>query len=263
VDITPVGTPQSGSANNGGDVTLTFDEALDEGDVVYVLHGQADSGTIALGPSTSGYTELAKHDAAVPKAGVYRKVMGATPDSTVVLPGTGAGQGSTIGVCIALRGADATTPEDAATTTAGPTFDNNPNPAAVTTVTAKAWVLGVAASDGPDSSWSPISGYSNQVEAHGIDTFRINGALMTKEVATPGAEDPGAYTVGPGAENWYAFTVAVRPASLPSASLFATATGTTVDVVDETDATSDLHLSVDDDPDAPTDTDWVNNAVEV
>lgn len=55
----------------------------------------------------------------------------------------------------------------------------------------------------------------------------------------------------------------VEDLAVPVANLFATGTGTVADVVDEADTTTDLHLSVDDDPDAPTDTDWVNNSVEV
>ena len=46
-------------------------------------------------------------------------------------------------------------------------------------------------------------------------------------------------------------------------SLFATATGTITAVVDETDATSDIHLSVDDDPASPTDADWMNSSVDI
>ncbi len=59
----------------------------------------------------------------------------------------------------------------------------------------------------------------------------------------------------------------IRPAPLfPSGltvDLFATADGSIVDVVNELDAASPLWSSVDDDPDTPTDTDWINNAVDV
>ncbi len=49
----------------------------------------------------------------------------------------------------------------------------------------------------------------------------------------------------------------------PVASLLATGTQTIADVVNENDNTTDLHLSVDDDPASPSDSDWVNNEVEV
>lgn len=49
---------------------------------------------------------------------------------------------------------------------------------------------------------------------------------------------------------------------MPTVSLYATDTQTIVDVEDELDTTIDLHLSVDDDPATPNDTDWVNNTVQ-
>jgi hypothetical protein len=58
--------------------------------------------------------------------------------------------------------------------------------------------------------------------------------------------------------NWDYLTTAFS-----SASLLATATHTVADVVNELDNTTDLHLSVDDDPAAPDDDNWVNNAVDV
>ncbi len=45
-------------------------------------------------------------------------------------------------------------------------------------------------------------------------------------------------------------------------TLFATADGTITSVVDETDGTTDIWQSIDDDPATPTDTDWINNAID-
>jgi hypothetical protein len=47
-----------------------------------------------------------------------------------------------------------------------------------------------------------------------------------------------------------------------SVELFATATGTITAVVDEIDTTTDIHLSVDDDPASPSDGDWMNNSID-
>lgn len=60
----------------------------------------------------------------------------------------------------------------------------------------------------------------------------------------------------------------IRPAvqglpSLPTASLFATGTGTTANLVDEADTTTNLHESIDDDPSSPNDSDWVNNVIDI
>ena len=74
-----------------------------------------------------------------------------------------------------------------------------------------------------------------------------------------GTVTPGGVTV--------AGVVFTRPPSfisgtiVPSVNLYSTATGTFANVVDELDTTIDMHLSVDDDPSAPNDADWVNNTV--
>ncbi len=47
------------------------------------------------------------------------------------------------------------------------------------------------------------------------------------------------------------------------ASLYSTVDATIVDVVNEVDAGSPLWSSINDDPETPTDTDWINNEVEV
>lgn len=57
------------------------------------------------------------------------------------------------------------------------------------------------------------------------------------------------------------FVLVVASWSEATTSLFATADGTITDVVDEADTTVDLFASIDDDPDTPSDTDWINNAV--
>ncbi len=58
----------------------------------------------------------------------------------------------------------------------------------------------------------------------------------------------------------------IRPALFIDAALtvtlFATADGTITDVVNEADASSPLWSSIDDDPASPTDTDWINNAID-
>ncbi len=57
----------------------------------------------------------------------------------------------------------------------------------------------------------------------------------------------------------------VRPAPIfggLTVTLFATADGTITSVVDETDGTTDIWQSIDDDPATPTDTDWVNNNID-
>ena len=57
----------------------------------------------------------------------------------------------------------------------------------------------------------------------------------------------------------------IRPAPIfggLTVTLFATADGSITDVVNEADAASPLWSSIDDDPATPTDTDWINNAID-
>lgn len=57
-------------------------------------------------------------------------------------------------------------------------------------------------------------------------------------------------------------TLFTAPPALDNVDLYANADGTIADVVDELDTTTNLYQSVDDDPDSPNDTDWVNNTVD-
>jgi hypothetical protein len=263
VAITLVGTVQVGVASDGGNVTLTFDGTPVENDYAVVIGTVGDDGSGAIAAPT-GYTELVLQDTAseVYSGGVWYKKMGATPDADVTFVGTGGAQEATAAVSYMLRGVDGTTFADATPVKTGPTSGADPDLGAITTVTDGAWVLLAIVGNSADADRTLPTGYGNNGHTLGVDTRRASASGATKEIVTAGAEDPGAYS-GWAAFDWTGWTVAIRPASLPSASLLATATGTITDVVNENDNATNLHLSVDDDPDAPTDADWVNNAVEV
>jgi hypothetical protein len=111
-------------------------------------------------------------------------------------------------------------------------------------------------------------------------TFTINGVLFSRPpsfiagqvnltllgvvFARPPSFISGVITPGGVTITGVVFT---RPPSfiigtiVPSVNLYSTATGTIANVVDELDTTIDMHLSVDDDPSTPNDSDWVNNTV--
>lgn len=201
--ITIVGTPQANAVADGGGLTLTFDGSPVEGDVVYLFGGTGNTAEGTNGPSTGGYTEL--FDAGNgPDAGVWRKVLGATPDSNVVCQGSGNNQHATAYASIVLRGVDTTTPEDAT-----PTQDTLTSPPPITTVTDGAWVIAGGADWWSDVPTGAPSGYSNGKWAGAIDTAAISTALATKEVATAGTEDPGEFTSWAGPQ--WSWTIAVRP----------------------------------------------------
>lgn len=262
--ITLIGTPQAGTDAAGGDVTLTFDVAPQEGDVVYLCGGHGGDGTVA-GPITSGYTQIFFHNTFHSNRdfGVWRKRMGATPDTTVQCEGGGDAADAVGYSAVVLRGVDATTPEDAAVTSAVD-VTVNPDPPAITTVTDGAWVIPMTGNGRGFLASAAPSGYANLATAGSGATNAFSEAMATKEVATAGSEDPGVFTQDTSVRGWVVATVAVRPASaLSSTSLLATGDGTIVDVVNENDAASPLFSSVDDDPSSPNDADWVNNAVDV
>lgn len=215
--ITIVGTAQSGSASDGGDVTLTFDGTPAENDVVIAVGG-CGSSTIAAGQnagtSSSGYTTIYS-DYADDTHDVWcgYKVLGATPDSTFVGTG-GNGFEATAYASMVLRGVDTTTPMDATrTVNAGPATDGGPfDGPSITTVTNGAWVITFGYDgDGVISSVTAPSGYSNHAWAHGVDTARTTCSISSKEVTTAGAEDPGAHTDTGSTSNRVEVTIAVRP----------------------------------------------------
>ena len=86
--ISLIGTPQIGSANNGGNVTLTFDVAPQQDDYVIVFGGHGTTVTTLTAPG-SGYTPIEVHTGSAPIFGVWYKKMGASPDSSVVCSGGG------------------------------------------------------------------------------------------------------------------------------------------------------------------------------
>lgn len=122
--ISQVGTAKGGGAINGGDVTLTFDTSPNnpaQGDVVIVFGGysHAAGGDIVPtpGPSTAGYTEIISRVVqanAEPACGMWYKVMGATPDTTVVCKGNASTTDGTAYGCVVLRGQHTTTLLDVA-----------------------------------------------------------------------------------------------------------------------------------------------------
>lgn len=209
--ITIVGTPQTGSAINGANLTLTFSTTPAENDIVLVFGGSSRFITPNPTAPGSGYTQIALNAANV-FVGAWYKRMGASPDASVVCYGSGNTGDTTAYGCYILRGVDTSTALDAAATTAGETSSTNPNAPSITTVTNGAWVFALAGSKVNDATPGTISGYSNQIFANNTDTFSFTTAGATLEKTTAGAEDPAAWPSW-ATGLWYAITVALRPAT--------------------------------------------------
>ena len=218
MSISIVGTPQSGSAINGGNVTLTFDGTPAQNDVVIVIGGSGTFRTPNPTAPGTGYTQIAL-DASTIYFGAWYKRLGASPDASVVCNGTGNVNDATSYVSYVLRGVDTSTALDATATTAGETTSTNPDAPSITTVTNGAWVIACAGSRINDASITAPSGYSNQVSATNTDAFSLSVSAATKEVTTAGAENPASFTTWSSAA-WFAISNAIRPATTTATGNF-------------------------------------------
>ncbi len=211
--ITVVGTPQVGNALNGSNITLTFSTTPIEGDYV-VVYGGVAYGAVPSAPGT-GYTQIAINTGASSYLtfGVWIKKMSSSPDSSVLCYGNANALSGVAYGCKVFRGVDGTTPQDATATTAtGNSI--NPDCPSITTITDGAWVLALAGMRNNEPSPGTVSGYSNQYNTTANDSVDITIAGATLEKTTAGAENPPAWSTWVvSSTNWFAVTVALRPAA--------------------------------------------------
>lgn len=216
------GSASNASASANSNLTVTLPGGTAQNDVVYAAYGVNDQSNTDRNCATvtAGYTELAdlfSNDTNDSNLGVYRKVQGSTPDSTVVFSGVGLATWGIWGAVEVLTGVDTTTPEDATTTTATGINGAVPDPPSITTVTAGAWVIAIGAC----THQSPTSGCTAPTNYTNLEDDWSNsgwGRIMmaTRNITAAGAEDPGVFTLGGGVasganDSWCAASVAVRP----------------------------------------------------
>jgi len=167
--------------------------------------------------TVTGYTQLSdgsqssSHEI---RMGVLYKIMGSTPDTSVVNISPESNQA---GIALVFRGVDVDTPIDATTTTdEGGRVSSSTQPA-ITTVTDGAFVLAFLGFGNNSSSTisSPPTGYSGLTsEKSTVGSRHAIGAGCYKEVSTAGTESPSQYQSFSGYNNdsnWLASTVALRP----------------------------------------------------
>lgn len=197
------------------DPTITHPGGIAQNDVVIFAVHTDETSNQDLSMITTGYTELADvyaNDNFDTNLGVFRKIMGATPDSSAQ-----AETGSATGLAVehVWTGADTTTPEDATTTTVTKTNGSRADPPAITTVTADAVVIAICSSAYQQTgTLSEPTGYSNLVDVGESVTGHV--MMASKAKASPGAEDPGIFNgfnngVSDSAASGAAATVALRP----------------------------------------------------
>jgi hypothetical protein len=229
VAISYVGGKGAGTAGQGGgSITLTTGltggsgGAPIAGDLVVVtvsVGTQARAPTLAIS-TPSGYTALTaqRTTATTYDTNVQTcyKVMGGTPDTAVTIPASGNNADGIAYTIQVFRGVDGTTPMDATPTYAtGSGTDNRPNPAAITPVTAGAWIVccgGGAAAAG--TTLYTAAYLTNLLTYNGADTNDGTVGSGYYTGWTSGAYDPAVFGGGSvnAANSWGATTLALRPA---------------------------------------------------
>lgn len=213
----------SGSAINGGDVTITLPSGIQENDLVIVGYsiGDGDNVDFDMALLTSGYTEVADlfaNSLNDTNLGVYWKVMGAPPDTSVVCDGQGGTNAAVAGVCMVFRGVDTTTPMDVTPTTATGIGTFNPDPPAINWGTLGVWTVIIGANGhirGTGSYLFP-SGYTTNALSRVADDSNDTTIGIGYNTNPASPEDPGVMThsgTDSTAFSWCAVTLALRPAS--------------------------------------------------
>lgn len=199
------------------------------GDIVFVAvenSSTVDRGAGALVPTgyTAAHTADYRNDNNDSNFQVSYKVMGATPDTTVDIPATNSTSSGVAYAIYVFQGVDTTTPQDVTTVVTGGINTGIANAAAITPVTAGAWIAvfggaAVAAGWGGALFTNPagMDTTTNYFRSAAITSTSndavIGGALYTGW--TSGAYDPAAFG-GSSSSNtgsWSAVTVALRPSS--------------------------------------------------
>lgn len=158
--LTHVGSAEDFEVNSGNP-SITLPGGVSAGDIVFLFGGH-NYPAETLGPSTSGYTNVATYTSnSFTAASLDYKVMGGTPDSTVDCYGPG-GSDRTAGYHVLVySGADTTTPMDTSPISTQETSGvHNPTNPAITTATDGAEVvISLLAGDNDTGSASNTDGY--------------------------------------------------------------------------------------------------------
>ena len=186
---------------------FTFVETLQEDDIV-IVHIAADSSGIGA-PTPATYTKRFDNGSFGIAAECWYKFMGATPDTTMTLAGSGNKETAIVTV---WRGVDTTTPFDVSDTSAN-SGSGLPNSPSLTTVTAGAMRVISGFLDDDLAVFTAPSGYTL------ADTWNLDESIYRQSVCvayapapTAGADNPAVFGADTGNDSWYAYHQALRPA---------------------------------------------------
>lgn len=200
--------------------TITFQNNLTGGvantpstnDIVIVIVGASTTADTNFGTSSSNWTEEADlyvNASSDANLGVFYKVMGATPDTSIAI--TSSSNVFIQSLTYVIRGVNITTPVDVTTTTATGSGNANPNPPAITPVTAYAAVLGIGVGAGNGSVTALTSSDLDNFVTAGNGFTRLGIGIDYSWVG--GAVNPAAFGGGETAagRSWASISMALRP----------------------------------------------------
>lgn len=209
--ITFVGSA-TGTALNGLDATITLPAGMQQNDIV--LLGCCNGGN--PGPNLpTGYTNIVASGTGTLLYRFCRKFMGASPDSTVLVTGTGSATDACSGVAMVFRGVDTTTPLDVTPVTDG-TVSGAPDAPSITPVTANCAIAIFGTSASNDTTPGTVTNYTSPspstAAANDTNPVTTAGAYRILSGGASVAQDPPAWSTWTSAK-WVAESIALRPSS--------------------------------------------------
>lgn len=216
-----LGVSKNSYAGTNPTYTHTLPTFLQEGDFVILVHALGHIGDPDM--SLSGWTLVADqraNDTYDCNLGTLYKVMGATPDTTVTLPATGAASYGAASLAYCFRGVDPTTPLDGVTpTVAQGSNSGTPNPPTITPATARSTLVivgGGGSNAGLGNAAARVSDdYEGEHNSRMGATSGIQVAVGHKPDHLSGALDPPAFTFWPSSttDSWAAVHMVLRAAA--------------------------------------------------
>lgn len=224
----------SGTATDGGNVTLTINSGLTGGiraaiaanDFAIAVGATGGAGGTPAWPG--GWTERDNGLNSLSTARMVtatRKLDGS--ETTVQFTGDGAATSSIGAAIYVFANVDETTPLDGVSVTIATGSSTNPNCPSITPGTTGATVVAIAFSRNNDTAITAPTNYVHLMQrASGADTNDVTIGIAHRNDRTGGvAEDPAAFT-GWATASWRAISLVLRPATV------------TIDLVAETEAQS-------------------------
>ena len=191
-----------------------------EGDFVLVVRawasGAFQTSTTTTSPGWTAFSSVWNGDNANDiNLDIYWKIMGATPDTNVILNGHGATTQSSSILAYVFRGVDLTTPLDVTSVSTNIGTTVLPNPAAITPVTTNSIIVVAGGGAHTNNQRTYTAGYLNNFRTVGRDSTNDSVAGIGWVPWTSGTYDPAAWTWSGTDQATFASasrTIALRPA---------------------------------------------------